>query len=270
MQAKVEIRTIKPAEAGALLENMIEGQRSIRETHIHRLAEDMRLGRYRLSPDAITICMGKLANGQHRLTAVMRSGLPQKFVVMQTDDPALYEVLDCGKGRTVGDVLSIQNGHPVIHNRNCVAAVARMIIQYDKQVITMSGGSAAISKIGRLDVIDFVRANQDELQDVVDFAFPLYKKTRLLNVTVAGSILIIGGRVDPVRTRAFVQSIYTGETPGSAAWLLRERMIKDVAAKSKLPSSYKLALGLKALRAFLDGAKLGVLKIASGEEFPRL
>lgn len=265
MKTEVEIRTIKPTEAAMMLENLFEGQRKVRESHVLRLTEDMRLGRFRLSPDALLICKGKTANGQHRLAAVVRSGLAQKFLVMETDDTDLYEILDCGIGRTNGDVL---RGVLSIDNVNQVAAIARLVCLYDKKLLGPIGGSAA--KLGRLDIVRFAETHAVEIADVIAFIRPLNTKSRLVSVTMMGAAMLIGQRRDPDKTASFVRAVFTGDDPSSAAWAFRERMIRDVSGKSKLPGPYRFGLALKALKNYINGNQISVLKIVQGEAFPEV
>jgi len=261
MKTKVEIRRVKPAEASLMLENLFEGQRHIRETHVNRLAEDMRLGRFKLSPDAIVVCREKTANGQHRLAAVVKSGLAQSFLVMETDDSELFKVLDSGILRTVGDVLSIENASQV-------AAVARLTCLYDKRLLSTLGGH--IAGLGRLDVIEFAEANQEQIKNAIHVVRPMQSKSRFVSITPVAAAMIIGTRRDPDKTSGFVNAIFNGSNPGSPAWLFRERMIKEVSSKGKLNTSYRFGLLLKALRGHLNGGTMRVLKLTQGEEYPEV
>jgi hypothetical protein len=105
IKATTEIMQVTPEMAENWLRNKLEIQRNIRTAHVERLASDMRAGRFALSPDAILLVNGKLANGQHRLTAVMQQDKPQPFIVMQSNDNGLYKVIDAGLRRTVADGL---------------------------------------------------------------------------------------------------------------------------------------------------------------------
>jgi hypothetical protein len=101
MKAQVDIVQITPKKAAEYLENLLDGQRSVRQQRVKSLTDDMRNGRFRLTCDAIVLVNGKLANGQHRMWAVVESDTPQPFILMRTDDEELYKVIDCGATRSV-------------------------------------------------------------------------------------------------------------------------------------------------------------------------
>ena len=83
MNAKLSIEKITPQRAAILLENLLEDQRNQRSNYIENLASDMKMGLWRLSCDAILLVKGRLANGQHRMMAVVKSNTPQPFVIME-------------------------------------------------------------------------------------------------------------------------------------------------------------------------------------------
>src|ERR1017187_1807933 len=104
MNAKLTIEKVTPKRATELLSNLFEGQRNQRDGYIDSLALEMKEGRWRLSCDAILLVKGRLANGQHRLCAVIKSNVSCPFIVMETNDDELYKVIDAGQKRTIGDV----------------------------------------------------------------------------------------------------------------------------------------------------------------------
>lgn len=109
---QVRLMLVGPQTASEWLANKWGEQRNIRTGHVERLADDMLKNRFRLTPDAILRVKGRLANGQHRLEAVVRSKMPQYFLVMESEDEELYKVLDAGIRRTLGDSLvGYTHGH---------------------------------------------------------------------------------------------------------------------------------------------------------------
>lgn len=263
MKAKAEIRKITPAEAEGLLENAFEGQRKRRESHIQRLAEDMRLGRFRLSPDAVLICKDKLANGQHRLAAVVESGLTQSFIVMETDDTELFKVLDAGINRTIGDVISVNE------YVTDTVAISRLICAYDKKLLTAYGGS--VSKLARLDVIAFAEERAAEINEVIHFIRPLFEKSPIVTPSIMGAALMLAERkYNDNSPRQFVEAVYGGTEPESAAWVLRERMIKNASSKMRLGRIHAFALVAKGIRNYCNGNRITLVKLSKGEPFPEI
>jgi hypothetical protein len=85
----ISVEIISPAEAQAYLDNNAK-HRPIKEKKVLEYMGEMRDGHWRLNGK--TICFdrnGRLLNGQHRLSAVVRSGVPLTTVVVRGLDPDL-------------------------------------------------------------------------------------------------------------------------------------------------------------------------------------
>jgi hypothetical protein len=76
--------------------------RKMRDHVVERYARDMTNGRWMLTGEAIKFDVaGNLLDGQHRLAAVERSGVPCEFLVVRGLDPSAMEALDSGLTRDV-------------------------------------------------------------------------------------------------------------------------------------------------------------------------
>ena len=85
----VSVEVINPGEAKAYLDNNAK-HRPIKDKKVAEYMAEMREGHWKLNGK--TICFdstGRLLNGQHRLSAVVRSGVPLTTVVIRGLDPAL-------------------------------------------------------------------------------------------------------------------------------------------------------------------------------------
>lgn len=121
-----EICTITPDIAAAYLEKN-QGNRTVSNAAINKLAADMRKDRWQLTGDAIRFDRdGRLIDGQHRLMACVRAKASFKTVVMYGLDPNAQDVIDSGKARRAADVLSIRGST----HANQLASALRMLIEY--------------------------------------------------------------------------------------------------------------------------------------------
>jgi len=276
MKATVEIEEVTPKMANEWLENRLEGQRSIRDTHVARLATDIIEGRFRLTCDALAIIKGKLGNGQHRCAAIAISGKTCKCLVLRTDDEKLFGVIDSGISRTAADAL-MQLNH---HNAQVVAAAARIICMYDKGLLTRFGSSQMkktiesetelkITVVSRGDIISYSQTHADTLMEFSKLACDLYREKSILPKSLSCAFLEIAARKNKEKAIEFISHVYRGDTT-DIAYLLRERFIKNKILHSNAPQSYQFGLLIKAFKAFLSGVKLEVLKIVDGEPFPKL
>jgi hypothetical protein len=109
MQIQTSIETITPNIAHAYLERNIMNRRPL-ERAVAKLATDMSKGNWYLTGDTIKFDNeGVLIDGQHRLMAVIRCGLPQQFLVVRNVAKEAKIATDTGKPRTLSNVLEFDN-----------------------------------------------------------------------------------------------------------------------------------------------------------------
>lgn len=267
--ATAEIMKITPELATEWLADRWGEQRSIRLAHVNRLASDMEAGRFKTSPDAILRIKNKLANGQHRLTAVVQSGKAQTFLVLQSNDEELYKVIDAGLRRTVSD------GLIGIQYSKSIPSIARWVQAYETRTLQPSnrtGGEALKKRINaptQCELIDYCLGNQEILSEAARFTNPLYEQTRLLPLSMGGAIYVINasrnGHLE--KAKSFLKQVYL-EGGNTAAGDLRNRLIANRGVKSKLPPGYIFGITIKAFKSYYNGTRPGVLKWAKDEEFP--
>lgn len=103
---RFEIIDVTPTLAGQLL-NANTGNRRLRKDHVHDLAQRMRRGEWRLSPEAISFDVnGRLIDGQHRLNAIVDSGVTCRMLVVFDAPAESFAVIDQGIRRSIADVLT--------------------------------------------------------------------------------------------------------------------------------------------------------------------
>jgi len=91
-----------------MLERLHPRQRPPSRAHIARLANDMAHGRFVLSPDPIVITKtGLIANGRHRLTAIVQSGTTQAVMVSSGWDDSVYDTMDAGLRRKLSHRVNV-------------------------------------------------------------------------------------------------------------------------------------------------------------------
>ena len=106
-QWSFDVETITPEKAVEILAKCNRGNRKLRPGTVARYSRMMALGEWRLSPEAIVISRtGRLLNGQHRLSAVVQSGVPVRFMTIRGPEDDVFSVLDRGAVRTTSDALN--------------------------------------------------------------------------------------------------------------------------------------------------------------------
>lgn len=264
MKAQVDIVTITPKKAVEYLENLMDGQRTLRQSRVKALTDDMKAGRFRLTCDAIVLVNGKLANGQHRMWGVVESDKPQPFILMRTDDEELYKVIDCGASRSIADTIKHANG-------NQIAAAAILAMAFEKRLLT---SISYTKRPQRLEVVDYINANVDELTEAYQLASRLTSKHQnLIAKSAAGAFYFLARKIHgQQRVEEYLNHVYSGDMPDSICNVLRERFLRErLALKSMYPQT-GLGLLIKAFNWHYSGAKVAKhgLRMADGESFPEI
>lgn len=122
MYARIE--TITPEIAQAYLRRNTLN-RTVRWNVVKGYARDMKNSKWQLSPEGISFYEdGTLANGQHRLNAVILANVPVDFFVIY-DVPNDSKVIDVGIKRRASDILKFSG----VDATNYVVATARFLFR---------------------------------------------------------------------------------------------------------------------------------------------
>lgn len=107
---------VDPSDAKSLLERNTNN-RKLRETVVDYYANEMINGNWVDNGDPIRIARsGRLLNGQHRLSAVVKAGVSLPFHFLSNLSEESFEQMDNGAKRTLNDNLDIVSDHVSILN----------------------------------------------------------------------------------------------------------------------------------------------------------
>lgn len=134
---------VTPDYADLLLSRMTVKQRTLNKEWVKRLSKEMTNDRYRPTPDAVIITVsGLVVNGQHRLRAIVKSGLPQWMVITKGWPEDTYEILDAGFRRALKDRADkdwLRKGHlPVAVVRSFLAGASLMTRNTEGEVLAVA------------------------------------------------------------------------------------------------------------------------------------
>lgn len=120
----VQLETITPDAAERLLRAGHERQRVLAEKVVDAYTHDMVNGRWEITGDTIKVdTEGALIDGQHRLHAVIRAGVPIQMFVARGIATDTFAVLDQGRKRSFADYLA---GLKVENSTTVAAAVGKL------------------------------------------------------------------------------------------------------------------------------------------------
>lgn len=155
----VQIETITPKKAKQILEHS-EGFnfRVLDHKHSQLYSTIMEQGDWELTGQTIQLDeKGRCVDGQHRLSAIYKSGITQKFIVVRGVKCSPLHI-DKGKRRTVAQYLH----HKKIKNYQDIASMGKLIVGHDKGLWAMHTGNAGITDD---EIVRKVFDNLDKMQD---------------------------------------------------------------------------------------------------------
>jgi hypothetical protein len=234
--------------------------RSLSVPRVNVYALDMRKGTWAYNPQPIILTAeGQLLDGQHRLHAVIKSGVPTNFEVVFGAPRETQDVIDRGRTRSVKDTLAFSG----VTNANVVAAAARQILRYDGYPgVVWSGGSAPTPDS---EVIALVGEFQDQIQSAAYTARLLSRVTPLtVSSWTAALFLIHRDTRSPERVDSFVTELIDGTGPyGSATMTLRKQVNVSLWGMGQAA----LLIALKAWANYVEGRPLRLVR-AKRDELP--
>jgi hypothetical protein len=258
---------ITPEHATSILENMT-CNRKVRDRHVTRLAHMMRDGEWHDDAgDPIRFGSdNQLLDGQHRLWAIVQSGIPRRMVVLRGIQTGTMAVLDTGVRRTLADYLGMQGEHYY----KTLAGTLSFLWNYE--ITGTLDGSTDWHK----DTKSFSIGRGLELLDrnpgIRDSLLPGTLLSRHMHGGPArwAAIHYTLFQVDPLDAAVFANMLVTGEgiPAGSPVSLLRQRLLQNITSMTKLPTREYTALVLKSWNLWRRGLDVKLLSYKPGGAYP--
>lgn len=242
---RVSVKTITPAQAKKLLERNTNN-RPLSGAHVKFLCGVIRRGEWKLNGDAIRYNSTALIDGQHRLAAIVETGIPLQTVVVDGVDSGVFDTIDTGKNRGGSDVLAI-NG---VKNSTTVASALRMI----RYIVT-----SETSKMSNIQTQDLY----DQYEDVSNSCSIAKRCSKILGSSIGCALHCLFSRVNQVEADSFFEQLNTGVglKTKDPILALRDRLIRNKDAYAKLHSKQIAQLVIKAWNAHVMGEKISKFQL---------
>lgn len=250
-QPRCEIILVTPAMAEEWLKSNTMNRR-IRKNHVRALARDIAEGRYMFNPQPVSFGTdGSLLDGQHRLTAIVKAGVPAPMAVWFNIALDTRRVMDTGKVRSLADVENLNNQR---------AALA----------VSMLRGAGGAVEATMAERVSFYRRFSTEIEFVLGQFTTLRRgitQSSVLAAICRGSLYIKRDDIERF-CRVLATGMPTGEERDATVIRLRDRLLQPRRSGGSAATSESYSITANALRAYADGRALSRIFAASTDLFP--
>jgi hypothetical protein len=253
---------VTPALAEKLL-TYNTGNRPFYEALCKEYMAEIESGNWRLTHQGVALStLMVLQDGQHRLTAIVRTGKAQWMFVGVGMDPENFAVLDTGRVRRYKDVLSLA-GYP---DPLVLGSVARMVYLYTRRDFVST------FKVSNTEVLSLVEGDSDALSHAVSMGVKLEKATFLTRTAGAAGYYLIKKTNPAAPVNEFFLSLMSGEElhKGDPRLILRRVMANMHREKHRKNGPEQLAMMLKTWNAWVEGRTIQMLSWRKTEAMPKV
>lgn len=255
MKAKLE--TITPEIAAKMLERNTANRPAYKKD-VSAIAREIKEGRWKVNGDTICLNGEAIVDGQHRLLAVVESGIPIETFVIYGVPSDVFDTKDIGRRRSPADTLSVDGE---IHTRALAAALV-VLDRFKHEV----------------EIDDHKKYSNAEIRELLE-KYPLMRESvrrgksganGLMPPSVLCACHYLFAEKDRQDADLFVDLLHSGVGLGvdDPVFLLRDRLIRNACAKAKLSRRYIMALTIKAWNYWSSGKVLRQLRFRETGDVP--
>jgi hypothetical protein len=223
--------------------------------------------RSQLQTIGIHLASNTLLDGQHRLKAIIQSGVSVwlRIVLVKGDAQKISETIDTCRRRSASDTLAMAG----YTRTNRLSAAALLLIRYRSPTIHTAKGVAT-----NTDIRTAVE-HHPKLVESTESIAEISALKEILSPSVAVFSHYLFGLADKDYRDLFFDALASGAglEESSPVLKLRNLALRQRANSEKqrnaLPQEWILAITIKAWNAFVTGKEIRVLKWSIDESFPR-
>lgn len=240
-----------------------EGNRNPRAGAIARYAEDMANGDWRLTGDTIKFGRsGILRDGQHRLRACIRAGVPfETYVVFGIDDLS-FAVIDTGRRRNNDDAFKLAS----IPNEKVAAGATRWTV-----ILTSDDPTNRSVTFTNEELLRAYRSlEENEINLCVSDARSVGKKIKVIHEAALAALLYLFRQKNTKAAEAFLIDLLALKGPAKKLVMTLDQM--RVANMGRIHETVRNAMTIKTWRAYAEGRGLRKADLMwnANEPFPEI
>jgi hypothetical protein len=260
-----EIVDVTPGLAKEWLDHNTHN-RNIREQVVDGYAVDMAAGHWPENGQSIKFSVtGVLLDGQHRLAAIVKSGVTLRMLVVRNLPDETQMTMDTGAKRTFADVLRLNGESYVVP----LAAVCLRVYQWKQGVRKSLKGGTRPTHIQLLTILE----DHPELRRSVEVG----KRVTVTGALSAGTASLchwLFNRINTSDCAFFYARLYDGAglPQGDPIYALRRALDNLAKGAGRPDEAHVTALVIKAWNLYRAGSEINVLLFKAGganpEQYP--
>ena len=264
MKTEIKQVTITPDMAAELLQRN-KNNRSVRKNNVDTLAMAMAKGEWELSNDAIVISEGGfLLNGQHRLLAVIKSGVACPFILFTGAKDTVFDIMDTPTIRRVSDAIQRRGGTNTIKMEATIGKYLNLCYDYNNawETNTRYDNKVMETRKGRLDVYE---EHSDTLHKWINKCARLQQKglSIVTESMIAGFAFFLENKLhhDEQKIVAFLEELLVdGAARNTTVLFVRKKLMRNKMKVELIPRQDELRYITRAWNDFILGRQVQSIK----------
>jgi len=252
---------VTPKKAAEWLQRNVNN-RPLSQTNVGKYAAAMSAGEWQLNGDPIRFNgNGDLIDGQHRLTAIVKSGVAIESVVIRGLEHSAFDTIDRGNKRTLSHILARRKEKSYV----TLASAIRFLWK-------LNGVFTKVKGEIRPAIADKLLNDNPKLRGSVDFARQYCAIDALMSFGLCAALHHAFCQVGEESSTDFWTKVLVGEgiTRSMPEYILRRTLLENKSSTAKLRVETIAAFAIKAWNARVTGSPLKILKWDPREAFPAI
>jgi hypothetical protein len=237
-------------------------QRGLKLSACDRYGQEHREGKWLLTNQGIGFDVnGQDLDGQHRLFTIILEGKPMPLLLVWGLDPAARKVVDCGIGRTIGQV------HDMMHGRADDLPAGPVMSQYTTKLYLLHGGTTNKARLYFDPIREFYVDDMAWFYRYTRQHSPCHShaKTAMITTSAIPTAFLMIHHAFPAKAEEFAEAVFSQKCVLPGTEVLRDYLNTRVEKHDEddfLDITFKI---LRSFYAFLDNESVKQLRAVSEE-----
>ena len=268
-ETDITIRKIllTPQLAEALLQRNIKNNRKISESNVKKILADLKSDKWNPNNgNCITFdTLGRLVDGQHRLTAILRYGKTVTAHIMQGITPEGFITIDTGRKRNAMDMLKIEGF-------SYIREIPSMILRSEA---LLKGKYRLNEDFTNSQILELAKENKSDFEHACSRSCTFYSQNRDMNKTEYSALYRVFKKISYDDAETFFKGVATGINldEESPMYILRKflKQERDKAVSNSgrpLNSRARFGKTISAWNSWRTGEEIKRIKWREIDQFP--